>query len=192
MRSRPRCSSTPAAASGRRRSGRPFWGRARRRSRSSPSRSSAGLRRRAGPRRGRRPVQPVDVPPDGRGRCQEPRRPEGVDRAARGRQRRNRVDVRVGHHLVPVPRHARRSAAGRDRRPRARHDRGRADVRALERPLRRDGRLVPELATVTARGRPDRRRPAGGTTGGNGDRDRPCRLDARPRSSSGSASIPTG
>ena len=118
------------------------------------------LRRRAGPRRGRRPLQPVDVPADGRRRGQEPRPAEGVDRAARGRQRRDRAHLRLGHHLVPVPRHARRGAAGADRRPRARPRRGRADVRAVERPLRRDRPARPRARHRRPRPRGSARIPA--------------------------------
>ena len=61
----------------------------------------------------------------------------GVDRAAARRQRRDGADLRLGHHLVPVPRHPGRGATGSHRRPRPRHGRGRAHVRPLERALRR-------------------------------------------------------
>ena len=98
----------------------------------------SSLRRRADARRGGRPLQPVDLPAHGRRRREEPGGAEGLDRPAAGRERGDRAHVRVGHHLVPVPRHAGCGPAGADRRPRARPRRGRDHLRALERPLRRD------------------------------------------------------
>ncbi len=49
---------------------------------------------------------------------EEPGRAAGLDRAAARRQRRERADLRLGHHLVPVPRLARRLAARPHRGPR--------------------------------------------------------------------------
>ena len=67
----------------------------------------------------------------------------------RRRQRGDRPDLRLGHHLVPVPRHAGRGPAGADRRPRARPRRGRARPTRAGTPAstRRAGSCR-ELATV--------------------------------------------
>ena len=105
-----------------------------RRGRADPAPS---LRARARARRGRRPLQLEPAPPHGRGRRQEPRRAEVLDRPALRRERRDGRHGHLGDLLVPVPRLARRAAAGTARRARPRPGGARRELPGVERAARR-------------------------------------------------------
>src|SRR3989304_4366950 len=98
------------------------------------------LAARAGDRRVRGPLQLEPAPAHGCRHRQEPRRAEGLDRAALRRLRRDGRDRRLGDLLVPVPRDARLRAAGAPRRARLRPRGPRAELPRLERADRRGRR----------------------------------------------------
>ena len=103
------------------------------------------VRARAGDGRGGRALQRERLPAHDRRDRQEPRRAEGVDRAAVGHEQRGRPERRLGHLLVPVPRHSGLGPAGAARRARPRAARAGGDVHELER----------EAHAPTAASRPD-------------------------------------
>ena len=89
------------------------------------------------------------------------RRAARLDRPALRREQRARAHVRLGDHLVPVPRAARGGPADPPRRPRGRHLRDRGCVHgAGTRSSTRDGRVVPNVAAVVGR-RAGEREPSG-------------------------------
>ena len=114
---------------------------------------AAALGDRACDRRGRRPLQRLAVPPHGRRDREEPRGAARLDHAALGGERRDRDHGRLGHLLVPVPRHPGPRCAGAAGRTGPRSGRARRGVHGLERahgrgrpdrPGHREGLIQPE------------------------------------------------